>query len=47
MNKTKEEIKKSDVEYIPICNIRMMSDDEWNRLAYQIYLERKAVQNNE
>ena len=29
------------VKKVPILNIRIMSDDEWNRLAYQNYLERK------
>ena len=33
---TKEKIKE-----IPIVNMRMMSDDEWNRLAYKNYLQRK------
>ena len=27
---------------IPIYNIWMMTDDEWNRLAYRNYLERQA-----
>ena len=25
---------------IPIVNIRMMTDEEWNRIAYRNYLER-------
>ena len=33
---TKEKIKE-----IPIVNVRMMSDEEWNRLAYKNYLQRK------
>ena len=33
---TKEKIKE-----IPIVNMRMMSDEEWNRLAYKNYLQRK------
>lgn len=35
------------IRKLPIYKIRMMTDDEWNRLAYRNYLERKAVQNNE
>ena len=33
---TKEKIKE-----IPIVNMRMMTDEEWNRLAYKNYLQRK------
>ena len=32
---------KSKYEEIPIYNVRMMSDEEWNRLAYKNYLQRK------
>lgn len=28
---------------IPILKIRMMSDEEWNKLAYKNYLERNEV----
>ena len=28
---------------VPILNIRMMTDDEWNALAYKNYLERQVV----
>ena len=38
---TKEKIKE-----IPIVNVRMMSDDEWNRLAYKNYLQRKGGEEN-
>lgn len=27
---------------LPILNIRMMSDEEWNRLAYRKELERRC-----
>ena len=27
---------------IPVLNIRMMTDEEWNRLAYRNRLEREA-----
>ena len=32
---------KSKYKEIPIYNVRMMSDEEWNRLAYKNYLQRK------
>lgn len=41
----REEVRK-DIEAakrykeIPVVNIRIMSDDEWNRLAYRNRLER-------
>lgn len=35
--------KKRKTVNVPVLNIRMMTDEEWNRLAYQNYLERKAV----
>ena len=44
-----KEIKKETVSekrkpvYIPVLNIRMMTDEEWNRLAYKNALERMAV----
>lgn len=40
---TKENNPKSDIRKIPVLHIRMMTDEEWNRLAYRNYLERKAV----
>ena len=33
------------IREIPVLNIRMMTDDEWNRLAYRNYLERRVVVN--
>ena len=38
---TNEKIKE-----IPIVNLRMMSDEEWNRLAYKNYLQRKGREEN-
>ena len=32
---------KNNMINIPILNIRIMSDDEWNKLAYRNYLERR------
>ena len=41
---TKDENKKDNITVkVPILNIRLMSDDEWNRLAYKNYLERNGV----
>lgn len=37
--------KPSDIRQIPVVNIRVMTDDEWNRLAYQNYLERLLNRN--
>ena len=34
--KTKEE----NIVKVPVLNIRMMTDEEWNRIAYRNYLER-------
>lgn len=28
---------------IPILNIRMMTDEEWNKLAYQNFIERQVI----
>lgn len=28
------------VKYIPIVNVRQLTDEEWNRIAYRNYLER-------
>jgi len=41
---TKEEMKKEMKECtkIAVLKIRMMTDDEWNRLAYRNYLERRG-----
>ena len=43
-NKTniKNEVKETIMVQIPIMNIKFMSDEEWNRLAYKNYLQRKV-----
>lgn len=35
---------KKEIEFtkVPLINIPVMSDDEWNRLAYRNYIERKC-----
>lgn len=38
---TKKEPK--EVKNVPIIKVKMMSDDEWNRLAYRNYLERREA----
>lgn len=37
---------KKSMRNIPILNIRIMSDDEWNKLAYRNYLEERRVKSN-
>lgn len=47
MNKTNEENREPDnangIVNVPMLNIRMMTDDEWNRLAYRMWLEERGV----
>lgn len=43
MYKREKEVESTEVKEIPIVNIRMMTDEEWNRLAYMNYLQRKEV----
>lgn len=40
--------ENKEIKNIPVIEIKMMSDDEWNRLAYKNWLERtsKAVNCN-
>lgn len=41
---TKDENKKDKITVkVPVLNIRLMTDEEWNRLAYKNYLERNGV----
>lgn len=40
-------VVKEDVVKVPLLNIKMMTDEEWNRLAYKNYLERKGEMKNE
>ena len=43
MKNENQNIKLSrDTKPVPILKIRMMTDDEWNRIAYRQYLERQA-----
>ena len=41
----KENVLSGKTMNVPILNIRMMTDDEWNRLAYRNMLERQAKEN--
>lgn len=45
MKEKKPEIieKKKKTVNVPVLNIRIMTDEEWNRLAYKNALERMAV----
>lgn len=36
----KNEVKETIMVQIPIMNIRLMTDEEWNRLAYKKQLEK-------
>ncbi len=40
-DKTADKTKK-----VPVYNVRMMTDDEWNRLAYKNFLKRTKKQKN-
>lgn len=41
---TKDEANKNTITVkIPVLNIRLMSDEEWNRLAYKNMLQGKGV----
>lgn len=41
------ENKEKTVKFIkvPILNIRQLTDEDWNRLAYRNALERRAIKN--
>ena len=39
----KNETKKNSAIKIPILSIRIMTDEEWNRLAYKNMLKRNGV----
>ena len=45
---TKQEpsYRSCDVVSIPVMRIRMMTDEEWNRLAYRNRLERQGIAND-
>lgn len=43
--KNKEKTLSGKTTSASILNIRMMTDDEWNRLAYRNMLERQAKEN--
>lgn len=43
MQPTKDKIR-NNMKPIPVLNIKMMTDEEWNRLAYRNHLERNSRQ---
>lgn len=46
MNKETRNVKLSGKTVnVPILNIRQITDEEWNQLAYRNSLERRAVSN--
>lgn len=40
---TQKQRKQEMIANIPILNIRVMTDEEWNRIAYKNFLARKSV----
>ena len=34
--------REKETSFVPIWNLRMISDDEWNALAYRNWLERRC-----
>ncbi len=36
-------ISEQETKRIPIINIHVMADEEWNRIAYRNYLERRCA----
>lgn len=38
-------VNKNKMHPVPVMALRWMTDEEWNRLAYQNFLERQAVKN--
>lgn len=45
MKEKRTEKLSENIQNIPIYSIHMMTDDEWNRLAYRNMLERQAKSN--
>ena len=39
--------RREDTVTLPILNIRVMTDDEWNKLAYQNWLQREGKKEGE
>lgn len=39
----KNEVKKTIMVQIPIMNIKLMTDEEWNRLAYKNQMKRNKI----
>lgn len=42
---TKDESGRTESIKVPILKIRMMTDDEWNRMAYRNFIERQVTAN--
>lgn len=45
MEKRKDNTASQNYKNIPILNIKVMTDDEWNRLAYKQYIQNTGVSN--
>ena len=47
MTKEKNGSVTDGTKKVPVYNIRMMTDEEWNRLAYKNYLQNKGGRKHE
>lgn len=45
MEKRKDNTASQNYKNIPILNIKVMTDDEWSRLAYKQYLQKEGETN--
>ena len=45
MGKRKDNTASQNYKNIPILNIKVMTDDEWSRLAYKQYIQNTGVSN--
>lgn len=45
MEKRKEKTMSQKYKNIPILKIKLMTDEEWNRLAYKQYIQNTDVSN--
>lgn len=41
MNNAKVDQNNKETKNLPIYNVKWLTDEEWNRLAYRNYLQRK------
>ena len=41
-DRERSDSKQNSVARVPVMDLRMMADDEWNALAYRNWLERRC-----